>query len=451
MINFIQEDKMNKSKALIAMLIIVLSFTGCAGDKQYRTDTKPCNCVKSEDDCSKAVIEVHDGYKISFVEFDDQGWFWNRNQLEATKGMIKEESKKDDLLIIIYIHGWKHNADYNDSNVIKFREVLHNLYELDKRDRSKDKTILGNRKIVGVYAGWRGLSATYEPFKTLSFWERKNTAHKVGYGSMIDLLVNVENLQKAINKSPVKGHKTELVLIGHSFGGAVLYSAISQIMSERLVTTVGYDKDKTLKSFGDLVIFLNPAFEASRYDNLNKLANSLKGQYSKEQKPVMSVITSKGDIATQYAFPIGRFISTFFETYRNDEEHKYQRESDRKAVGWFDRFITHDLNYTGTGETITDKKIEIKILEKSVDDMLKNKEKARKATALRSPACNIPKNAFTDFELISKDQDKNKVIDQSCMPFLVMSADKKIIADHGDIENPHLMDFLIKFIIYSRQ
>lgn len=444
---------MNKSKTLIAMLIMILSFTGCASDKQYRTDTTPCNCEKNKDACSKAAIEVHDGYKISFVEFDDQGWFWNFDQLEATKNMIKEESKKDDLLIIIYIHGWKHNADYNDSNVIKFRDVLCKLYEIDKNKGGK---ILGNRKIVGVYAGWRGLSATYEPFKTLSFWERKNTAHKVGYGSMIDLLVSVENLQKAINKSPVKGHKTELVLIGHSFGGAVLYSALSQIMSERLVTKVEYDKDKTLKSFGDLVIFLNPAFEASRYDNLNKLANSLKGKYSEKQKPVMSVITSKGDIATQYAFPIGRFISTFFETYRNDEAHKYQRESDRKAVGWFDRFITHDLNYTGTGEKTTDKNIEIKNLERSVDAMLKNKEKARKATtlksiALKSPACNIPKKAFTGFELVSKDQDKNKGIDQSCMPFLVMSADKKIIADHGDIENQHLIDFLIQFIIYSRQ
>ena len=116
------------------------------------------------------------------------------------------------------------------------------------------------RKLVGVYAGWRGLSATLEPFKELSFWERKSTAHKVGgYGAITELLVDLEHLQQAGNDSlAANAPRTELIIVGHSFGGAAVYSAISEIVTARFVDTVKHGVP--LKPLGDQVILLDPAF-----------------------------------------------------------------------------------------------------------------------------------------------------------------------------------------------
>ena len=124
--------------------------------------------------------------------------------------------------------------------------------------------------------------------------------------------------------------------MGHSFGGAAVYSALSQIVTERFVDTIPHGEP--LKPLGDQVILLNPAFEASRHYDLNQMAVSI-GQYPTNQRPVLSIFTSKGDWATHYAFPIGRFISTMFEKNRDEQ----QKTANRDAVGWFTPFITHDL------------------------------------------------------------------------------------------------------------
>ena len=101
------------------------------------------------------------------------------------------------------------------------------------------------------------------------------------------------------------------------------------------------EHDLPLKPLGDVVILLNPAFEASRHYNLNELAVSIP-HYPDAQRPVLAVFTSKGDWATHYAFPIGRFFSTIFQKNRHD---KPQGAANRDAVGWFKPFITHNLVY----------------------------------------------------------------------------------------------------------
>jgi len=156
------------------------------------------------------------------------------------------------------------------------------------------------------------------------------------------LLVELETLQQASNDSletnvlARNASRTELIIIGHSFGGAAVYTAISEIVTERYVDTV--ERGEPLKPLGDQVILLNPAFEASRFYDLYQLAIST-GQYPTNQRPVLSVFTSKGDWATHDAFPIGRFFSTIFEKNRDQQE----RAANRDAVGWFEPFVTHDL------------------------------------------------------------------------------------------------------------
>jgi hypothetical protein len=243
-----------------AILTMALASTmiGCTSNQPFRT-----NYEAVEGDRTKEVIESTPNYKLGFVEFDDQGWFWDTRQRTAVEQMIRDEAgigsaqgaTPQGIILVAFVHGWKDNAAYDGDGVQAFRQILQQLSAAEQAQ--KDHPV---RKVVGVYVAWRGLSATWEPFKELSFWERKDTAHKVGgYGAMTALLVDLENIQKeSLNALTKNAPRTELIIIGHSFGGAAVYSALSQIITERFVNTL--EKGKRLKPLGDQVILLNPAF-----------------------------------------------------------------------------------------------------------------------------------------------------------------------------------------------
>jgi hypothetical protein len=56
-------------------------------------------------------LRSHPGqsFLLGFVEVDDQGKPYIRDQIPALFGRIEEEARYRDLSIIIFVHGWKHN------------------------------------------------------------------------------------------------------------------------------------------------------------------------------------------------------------------------------------------------------------------------------------------------------------------------------------------------------
>jgi hypothetical protein len=439
---------MNISLTALAIAICALALfaLGCTSNKPFRTNFTPCNPAQTGANCTNAVIESTPDYKLGFVEFDDQGWFWDTNQLSAVEQMIRTEAgigqtnDTQGIVIVVFVHGWKNNAATNNDNVEMFRQTLKQLGAAEMI-----QTNHAARKVVGVYAGWRGLSATLEPFKELSFWDRKNTAHKVGgYGAMTELLVELESLQQASNDLlATNAPRTELIIVGHSFGGGAVYSAISEIVTERFVDTV--KRGQPLKPLGDQVILLNPAFEASRHYDLNQMAVSI-AQYPTNQRPVLSIFTSKGDWATHYAFPIGRFFSTIFEKHRDE----LQKQANRDAVGWFQPFITHDLNYNTNAEAMASGNSTLNVTTK--------KHELHSPSQLQASINNVhaqrmkwhPNNptAATYYfdDSILKPRGNYRPGD----PFLIVSVDKKIMKDHSDIGNPVLINFLGEYILFCQ-
>jgi hypothetical protein len=435
----------------IFCIAIVGLVAGCTSNRPFRTSDVRCSSNDPARDCTNAIVEVGPNYKLGFVEFDDQGWFQNTNQLELVKGLIREESglegtnKPAGVLILLFVHGWKNNAACNNTNVVEFRAALTEFA------RAENLTNHQGRKVVGVYAGWRGLSARIEPFKELSFWERKNTAHKVGgYGAMTQLLVDLEELQKDANHPGRAGvARSELIFVGHSFGGAAMYSAIGQIIEERFEQTL--QRGQPLKPLGDQVILLNPAFEASRHYNLNRLAVSI-SKYPETQRPVLSIFTSKGDWATHYFFPLGRFFSTLFEKNRPDGQ---QAAANIDAVGWFKPFITHDLDYktnavtaaAATSQVVaTTGKLKPKLHERHTDaSLLESINNVHKQRIEWSRPKTVPSiYSFDDCKLNPRAGFKPGD------PLLVVSVDKRIMKDHDDIVNPVMLNFLREFIQFCR-
>ncbi|MEN8260686.1 MAG: esterase, partial [Pseudomonadota bacterium] len=190
---------MNKKNAVVAALLLLLTVlnAGCAFNRQYRTDYTPCEIGLTDTQCSTNAIQQYvdpkdpdTGYLLGFVEFDDQGQLHDRAQLNFLLRTLNAEAAKNNLLMVVYVHGWKHNAAPGNDNVASFRKSLEELSKLESiasRDEGRQK-----RKVTGVYLGWRGLSLKVPVLNNLTFWERKNTAHSVGQGAVAEVLARLE-------------------------------------------------------------------------------------------------------------------------------------------------------------------------------------------------------------------------------------------------------------------
>src|SRR6266511_3371032 len=110
-------------------LLSALLLSGCTHHTRYRTNltaspTTPEGIPQDE----TATIEDGGSYILGFVEFDDQGWLWSRAQLDAVMDRLREEEHKQRLVIVAFVHGWKHNARSDDSHVEMVRQKLRTLH-----------------------------------------------------------------------------------------------------------------------------------------------------------------------------------------------------------------------------------------------------------------------------------------------------------------------------------
>src|SRR5205809_6163622 len=98
---------MRRTLKTLSLAVFLVTLSGCTRLQQYRTDLTPAG---GDEKCQTCAIEQNPYYVLGFVEFDDQGWLWQRRQLNAVIERIAEEEKTRRLLIVTFVHGWKHNA-----------------------------------------------------------------------------------------------------------------------------------------------------------------------------------------------------------------------------------------------------------------------------------------------------------------------------------------------------
>lgn len=343
-----------------------LWLAGCAHNVAYRTappSATPCQETGAQS-CRSAVRHPlragADAAYITYVEFDDQGALHDRARTTQALAQLRERASRRPTLLLLFAHGWKHNARVGDANVRDFQALLVKL-------RANLAAQKDPRQVEGVYLSWRGLSARWEPAKELSFWRRKATAHRVGTDGAIEVIAELS----AIRAQPLAGGKRHaLVIAGHSFGGAVVYNATEHLLMRELVEAqqcIEPTRDPTgprLKivpfasadvvsldgsslppqpckrvpsSVADMVLLVNPAFENTRFDPLE--ARSRQALFAPGQMPVFAVFMSEKDWATRYFFPAGRFFSTLANDYTAG-----QRKRDTFALGHLEEKWTHTLD-----------------------------------------------------------------------------------------------------------
>lgn len=354
-----------------AFVLGCLALAGCVTqDLPYRDQPTVCERKPSsgpEQACPEAIswttpLSDKDGRSranvdLHVVELTEQGQFWDLRYLKPVLDRIQSRGDKQD--IVLFIHGWHHDARASDEVLQDFH---HRLVELGERNES--------RKTTGIYVGWRGETWTIPRVNDLTFWARKNVSVEVGRGALSELLLAL--------REQVRGKDSRLIAVGHSFGASVLFSAtkndvIRELMQEARDGMVNPDK------VDQMIVLVNPAIEATPFLPLRDLTESLpwylrqddqrttlkgglapeqaaRALYDRPRRPLLAVFSSEGDWATRFTFPVGRFFSTIFERHESGLKRVNRRgvierysewNLDRDALGNHLPFVTHRLSSAG--------------------------------------------------------------------------------------------------------
>ncbi len=416
---------------------------GCIAHEQYRIDYRPCE-VTAVSTCDASAVQYSSGANgarttLGFVELDDQGQLWDRRQMTAVVDEAWKQAANDDLVLVVYVHGWQHDASPDDTDIRMFRNTLTRVASAE----AEIATNLGisARKVFGVYVGWRGESVAIPLINRLTFWDRKNTAEKVGHRGMVEVLARLELVKETRETIAGAKGRSKLIVVGHSFGGAVAFNALSAVLSDRFVTTAGPPGVQSqVVGFGDLLVLINPAFEAMTYASLSDQSTE-RGSYFENQLPVVAILTSEADWATRYAFPAGRWLSTAFEKTRDYERYNAttkMRETvkggtaNRQAVGHFEAYRTHHLYPApASAAKSAEPKSAYQQLVVTGSDWMSD-----------APGSRIAFDSLI-LERTATSAGRN--------PYLVVSVDKQIIPSHNEIDREELLRFIEQLILISSQ
>lgn len=343
--------------ALLKLNLVILSYVfvvGCTATSPYRSaEGKDCTVISykeltAHEKCSN-IEKKNDNNKfdLGIVEFSDQGMMYERKQFDNVLQLVKAESEKD-LEIVVYVHGWKHSADFEDKNFRKFqKDIMPNF-------------VREGTRTVGLYVGWRGKVLKTSPvLQSITFYDRKNAADKVAKGSVRELFSYLSAYRN--NELSKPGRKVKLTIIGHSFGGLIIYNSLAEVLMNSVVEAnlKNPQTPRNAKPIADLILLLNPAFEASRFEPLfqaakDKLKKNGDWLYDAKQQPILISITSEADLATKYAFPVVRTLNSIFEQESQIDEdveagsaywNRIEKIANTRTVGHIERYRTHMLDF----------------------------------------------------------------------------------------------------------
>lgn len=338
-------------RALLSSLTSTIVLAGCAGNTMYHQSGHSANaCIQDagSSECLGSRYQHFESHDIAFVEFTERGNVFDESATDEVLNEIRRHAAESGIVLITFIHGWRHNSSEEDDNVKSFKATLEFMSERLEKE-FKGRPHLENRRLIGLYVGWRGSSIALPPFDLLSFWDRKAVAEEVGSGGVSKLLMELDRASSV----PTKAGKNlnVYVVIGHSFGGTIAVRALSDLLGERLrnPTSQGY-----ARLIGDGIIVLNPAIEATQM--LPVVETALRGKYPGDQLPLFFSLSSDSDWATHYAFPVGQTLGllTWSQTLlKRDYFHDRaqpgapidldERQLDTNTIGNYAPFLTHYL------------------------------------------------------------------------------------------------------------
>lgn len=231
------------------------------------------------------------------VEFDDAGTA-NATQRSALLKAVDGQATTDSLLI--FIHGWHHNASQGDGSLEGFKSFLREM-NCQKLFETPDTKCEASNQYTGVYIGWRGDSVNFLGIESgiADFWtlpDRKRTSIKIGEVGLKALL---EDLDARVATKKIR----RFAVVGHSLGGSVVLHAV---------------KDRLNRRDDNIYVMLNPAVTDAEYRPYSRLSSPPGVRF-----PKIVTLQANNDLAIRLLFDL------------------INVGSDSMGYSWA---LTHDLN-----------------------------------------------------------------------------------------------------------
>lgn len=320
----------------LLQLALVLTLTACTPAALHRPES----------------IDQQEDYTLAFIEFDDQGEPWAPAQLERAIQVIDEvHSDGKRALVVLFVHGWQNDASQRedrklDNNVEGFQSLLGTTRQmLQRAGQGPDELAL-----IGVYLSWRGRSTDVGLLQPLTFYSRRGAGQRVASVSTTEAILRV---MSAAKKNPLSTG----IVIGHSFGGMIVESALIQAL-------VGYtlNPSEEIKPSADMVILVNPASQSMQAKNMVGMLkrNRLKlyredEEGNRRESPLIVSVTSTTDTATGNLYPLALSMKGWSKKFRDYEPtdcspSQHQKDFYTKTAGHNPVLYSHVITTTGSIE-----------------------------------------------------------------------------------------------------
>lgn len=270
-------------------------------------------------------------YYLSFLEFAENGSpadvdaedrVLRKRQLDALVAHLRELRKLGKhSYVITFVHGWRHNAGIGDSDVAKLRLMAaYTASFLRQRCVTLQRDC--NTVVTAVYFGWRGarideryasrvLGPRVGPYfdavfgtppALVTLFDRKPVSERIG-PAVITALRRIDTI--TFDRAPAgwkRDPQSRMIVFGHSLGGNMLATALREIMLDRIARHP--PGTAMTPPFGDLIVLLNPASEASNWTVLQRaMRERVRFLYAmRETNDPMEIDRERKDIEAGHKF-----------------------------------------------------------------------------------------------------------------------------------------------------
>jgi hypothetical protein len=227
-----------------------------------------------------------------------------RTQLGAILDSISSASVPH--YVMVFIHGWRHDASIGDSNLADFRLYAAHVARF-LEDRAFGDPDAQKPELTAIYVGWRGARIDetwlHRKFGVLGDWignflaaatlfDRKPVSEAIA-PYVLNALRDIETRQK-IDRLPdvdyVPTSKNRMIVLGHSLGGNLLITALREDLVKRVL---GHVEGKYMQPvLGDLVVLINPAAEASKWIEMQRAVWRRLAMVRADRRPMSEYVAS---------------------------------------------------------------------------------------------------------------------------------------------------------------
>jgi len=276
-------------------------------DSSEEVDNDPCPVQRH--------VNGETSYILSFVEFKDGASEPDEIQ-ESKLGELIDKIKAGgkNIILITFVHGWHHDASFDDDNVRSFKTALS--YIDNFRQQRPD---YANYEVVGLYVAWDGSAGVHclacNIIGPPSVWSREHESDRIAAPIAL-FLKRASAKVKGLVPGSIDYQSNKMLVVGHSFGGNIVLTGFQTDYLKAVEMlppsySVSDDRVPMISPVGDLVVLLNPASPAEKWTKIQRAVRDRQGLtdldrisvsdvegtygatlFSAEQRPILISYTS---------------------------------------------------------------------------------------------------------------------------------------------------------------